>query len=105
MGMLAYDKLEAQECNAIRLSGRIEKVRKGPDGNQEAMVTLPASTQYDRPQTICVRSNSRLGNRGDEIDVIAAPAGYVREFNYVDKKTGEQGTGWESRAWFQVLDH
>lgn len=99
----AVESIHQQSQNGMRLVGRIEDTRRLDQGGYEAIVTMPAASEYDRPQTVIVRSDANVGRKGEEIDVSCVPEGYARKYHFVDKKTGEERQGWEPRSWFRIL--
>jgi hypothetical protein len=72
--------------------GKIEAVRRY-DGKNYTRVICPAPDLYSKPSVLEIRSTARLGQRDDEINVVARLAGYVRKpYRVTDKDTGEQTT-------------
>lgn len=76
--------------NQMMVRGRVEETRR--HGNTSyTRVLCPAADEYSRPQTLEIRSKSRLGQKGDTITQLCLVGGYKRKpFMATDKDTGEQ---------------
>lgn len=85
----------AQRASAamqVVIKGRIELSRVY-EGNRYTQIMTPAPDQYSRPQVVEVRSKQKLGERTDEVTVIAKLGGYQRKpYQVKDKNTGEVTT-------------
>lgn len=82
------------EVHAMRvvIRGRIEASRRY-EGKSYTHILTPAADAYSRPQLIEVRSNARLGDKGDEITIACTLGGYARKpYQVRDKNTGEVTT-------------
>lgn len=75
--------------NQMLVRGRVEETRR--HGNTSyTRVLCPAADEYSRPQTLEIRSKSRLGQKGDTITQLCVVGGYTRKaFRATDKETGE----------------
>jgi len=73
----------------VFIKGRIEAVRRWEQTRYTRIVT-PAPDPYSRPQVVEVRSKEPLGQKGDEITVVALLGGFTRKpYKSVDKESGE----------------
>jgi len=73
----------------VVIKGRIEAVRSWEQVRYTRIVT-PAPDPYSRPQVVEVRSKEQLGQKGDEVTVIAQLGGFARKpYKSVDKESGE----------------
>lgn len=73
----------------VVVRGRIDASRSHEKTRYTRIVT-PAPDPYSRPQTIEIRSKGQLGQRGEEVTVMAQLGGYTRKpFRSTDKETGE----------------
>jgi len=73
----------------VIIKGRIEAVRRWEQTRYTRIVT-PAPDPYSRPQVVEVRSKEQLGQKGDEITVVALLGGFTRKpYKSVDKESGE----------------
>lgn len=70
------------------LQGRINGSRVY-EGVTYTHVTTPAPDAYSMPSQFEVRSEQRLGDQGQEIQVRCQLSGFTRVRSYVDKNTGE----------------
>jgi hypothetical protein len=74
----------------VLVRGRIDASRRYEQLRYTRIVT-PAPDPYSRPQTVEIRSKSQLGQKGDEVQVLAQLGGFTRKaFRSTDKETGEQ---------------
>ncbi len=79
----------AQAPMEVRIRGKIDATRLH-DKTRYTRILTPAPDAYSRPQTIEIRSKSSLGQRGEEVTVVAKLGGYTRKpFKSTDKETGE----------------
>lgn len=86
-------KLEANRSAAVAMRvfvrGRIEASRTW-DGKRYTHVMTPAADEYSRPQLVEIRSKQRMGDKGDQVQVICTLGGFSRKpYKSVDKTTGE----------------
>jgi hypothetical protein len=73
----------------VVIHGRIESQRSH-EGKRYTQIMTPAVDQYSRPQLVEVRSNDRVGDKGDEVTITATLGGYQRKpFEFRDKSSGE----------------
>ncbi|MCS4508780.1 single-stranded DNA-binding protein [Xylophilus ampelinus] len=73
----------------VVVRGKIDAVRRHEQKRYTRILT-PAPDAYSRPQTVEIRSNQQLGQKGDEITVKATLGGYTRKpFKSTDRETGE----------------
>lgn len=73
----------------VTIRGRIEATRLH-DKTRYTKITTPSPDAYSRPQTVEIRSRAVLGQRGEEVTVLAKLGGYSRKpFKSTDKETGE----------------
>lgn len=73
----------------VVIRGRIEAISRF-DGKTKTRVLTPAADAYSRPQTVDIRSERKIGERGEEITVSCKLGGYTRKaFRVTDKDTGE----------------
>lgn len=79
----------ATKAMQVTIFGRVQEVR-AHKGVVYTRIVCPAKDQYSRPQVVEVRSKRRIGQRDDELDVLAELGGYTRApFRMTDKETGE----------------
>lgn len=69
-----------------------------------ANVSTPAPDQYSKPNSFKIYSERALGNVGDEIDVMVAMTGFIREKKYNDKATGQQKTYYEDVTFLNFVE-
>ncbi|WP_284335040.1 single-stranded DNA-binding protein [Comamonas sp. NoAH] len=75
--------------NTVVVRGRIEETRRH-GSTSYTRVLCPAADEYSRPQTLEIRSKTRLGQKGDTITQACLLGGFTRKpFRAVDKDTGE----------------
>lgn len=73
----------------VAIKGRIEASRRH-NGVVYTRLITPAPDAYSRPQTLEVRSKSKLGEREEEVTLRAKLGGFARKpFRSTDKETGE----------------
>lgn len=58
--------------------GKIDDIRRFK-GDRYTRILTPAPDAYSRPQTIQIRSKGQLGQKGEEISVMATLGGYTRK--------------------------
>lgn len=76
----------------VLVKGKIDAFRRY-DKKVFTRIITPAPDAYSRPQIIEVRSNSKLGERDEEITLSAILGGFQRKpFRLTDKETGEVST-------------
>ena len=74
----------------VRISGKIQAIRRF-DNTTFTRIVTPAPDSYSRPQVVEVRSKNKLGDRDDEISILATLGGYTRKaYPVIDKDTGEK---------------
>lgn len=79
----------AKRFNEVTVKGKIEAHRRYDNKHYHRVIT-PAPDAYSRPQVLEIRSDSKLGQRDDEIIVDCKLGGYTRKaFRSTDKDTGE----------------
>lgn len=83
----------AAQAGVVKIAGKIENVTSFNNGGFATQVMLPAEDQYSMPAHVEIRSDKRLGSKGEEIDVLCAISGWPRKWSKVDKETGEQRSG------------
>lgn len=73
----------------VFIKGKIDARRRHESTWYTRMLT-PAPDAYSRPQVVEIRSKQKLGEVGDEANVLAKLGGYTRKpFKSTDKDTGE----------------
>ncbi len=73
----------------VTVMGRIEASRRY-DGQTYTRILTPAADAYSRPQVLEVRSKTRLGDKGDEVNIRCQLGGYTKKaYKFTDKETGE----------------
>lgn len=73
----------------VLIRGRVDAITRH-DGKTKTRVLTPAADAYSRPQVVDIRSERKIGERGEEITVSCRLGGYTRKaFRVVDKDTGE----------------
>jgi len=73
----------------VTITGRIEAVRRWDQLRYTRIIT-PAADVYSRPQVVEVRSKDALGQKGDEITIVAMLGGFTRRpYKVTDKESGE----------------
>jgi len=73
----------------VLVKGRIDALRRHEQTRYTRVIT-PAPDPYSRPQTVEIRSKAQLGQRGDEVAILAQLGGYTRKpFKSTDKDSGE----------------
>lgn len=96
---LPVHQLPMLQC---RIAGKIQHVRRA-NSMFYTIVVAPAKDEYSHPNRYELRSKERLGQIDDVVNVICELGGGVREFNYRDKNTGENMTGFDARHYLNVL--
>lgn len=75
--------------NQTTVHGKIEGFRRFNEKYYTRVLT-PAEDAYSRPQVLDLRSDKRVGQKGEEITVDCKIGGYNRKsFKATDKDTGE----------------
>lgn len=75
--------------NQMLVRGRVEETRRH-GSTSYTRILCPAADEYSRPQTMEIRSKTRLGQKGDTITQLCIVGGYTRKpFRATDKETGE----------------
>jgi len=80
----------------IVIAGRIRSKRRINTQNGPlhlTFVTLPAPDEFSSPSTVELRSNSPLGDAGNDVRVKCRIGGRVRSYNKTDPETGESTKG------------
>lgn len=73
----------------VRLLGRVQATRRHEKSWYISLV-LPAPDAFAHPSTIEVRADSKLGEVGEDIDVLARIGGFNRKpYRWTDKDSGE----------------
>jgi len=73
----------------VTITGRIEAVRRWEQVRYTRIVT-PAPDPYSRPQVVEVRSKNAIGQKDDEINIVAQLGGFTRKpYKSVDRESGE----------------
>ncbi len=73
----------------VVIKGRVEASRLY-EGYRYTRITTPAADAYSRPQTVEIRSKGKLGDKLDEVTVVATLGGFPRKpYQSKDKETGE----------------
>lgn len=79
----------AKRLMEVTVKGKIDAARRHENKHYTRMIT-PAADAYSRPQVVEIRSNTKLGQRDDEITIDCKLGGYTRKpFRSTDKDTGE----------------
>lgn len=74
----------------VFIKGRVEASRMH-EGVRYTRVITPAPDAYSRPQMLEVRSRSKIGERGEDVQFVAVLGGFQRKaYSYTDKDTGER---------------
>lgn len=74
----------------VSIKGRIDASRRYESRYYTRVIT-PAEDSYSRPQVVEIRSEAKLGQRGDEISVSCRLGGFTRKpYAVFDKVTGER---------------
>lgn len=89
--------------NAMQLFGRIDSFKR-QDKDYTTYITLPSVDEFSKPQTVQVNSKSSIGQRGDVVEVLVGPAGFLSKFSYADKNTGEKLQGEKVVSWFELIE-
>lgn len=78
-----------QRLMEVTIKGKIDAARRHENKHYTRLIT-PAADAYSRPQIVEIRSDSKLGQRDDEITVTCRLGGYTRKpYRATDKDTGE----------------
>lgn len=102
MAEAAVQQLRANICEMM-LSGRIDAVRNY-DGKFYTKVTIPAKDAFSMPSVFEISSQSKFGNIGEEFsNKKVFLSGYIREYKYTDKKTGEVKDGAERNVYLELV--
>lgn len=72
--------------NKIPIVGRIDHVRSF-NGSFDTLVLIPARDEYSKPAACVIRSQRRIGSKGEDVRLICYMDGFPR--SYTDDKTGE----------------
>lgn len=73
----------------VTIRGKIDASRRHESKHYTRLIT-PAPDAYSRPSIVEIRSNTKLGQRDDEITVDCKLGGYTRKaYRATDKETGE----------------
>jgi len=72
----------------VLVAGRVVSSRTF-DGGRVTVLVTPAADEYSHPSTVEIRSKAQLGQKGEEVRISCMLRGFLRRFNYPDKKTGE----------------
>lgn len=75
-----------------RLKARIEN-SEFRDGVYYVSVICPALDEFSQPSKFQVQSSSQLGQQGEIVDLNIRLEGWVTNFNYTDKATGQPRKG------------
>lgn len=83
---------QAVKSMVVLVAGKVQEVRRH-EKTIFTRVIAPAADEYSKPQIVEIRSQQRIGERGDVIKQLCRLGGYEgRPFNAVDKSTGESRT-------------
>jgi hypothetical protein len=73
----------------VLVVGKIQSHRRY-DSVSYTRIVMPAADAYSRPETVEVRSKSRLGEKDEEVKVTCRLGGFTRKaYQAKDKETGE----------------
>lgn len=89
--------------NQIHIFGRIDSFKR-LNNEYITLATLPARDEFTRPQMVSISSKQALGQRGDVIQVVCTPVGYLNKFDIKDPKTGEVTQGQSVKGWFKAVE-
>lgn len=77
----------------MRIFGKVEEIRRHEDSTI-TRILCPAADAYSQPSWVEVRSKSRFGTKGEEIECLVKLRGFKgRPFDVKDKETGEVRKG------------
>ncbi len=83
----SFAKPKLMEVNIL---GKVDSIRRY-DGKTFTRVLTPAADAYSKPQVLEIRSDKKIGDRGEEVTVLCRIGGYTRKaFRVTDKDSGEQ---------------
>jgi len=98
----ATKKVTPIEMMTLNLKGRIDASRFH-DGTYYTKISTPAKDAYSQPSSFVLRSQSQLGQVGEEIQAKCELSGFVRLKRWTDKNTGEQKTFDEENLYLTVI--
>lgn len=87
--------LPASRLCEARIKGRIIGHRRfiGQTGvTHLTLIVIPSEDEYTSPQTVEVSSQQKIGEKGDDINILVKVGGFRRQYKTTDKETGEQIT-------------
>lgn len=88
----------------IMIGGLIESARVY-EGKQYTTIKCPAKDEFSMPSTLEVKSLRKLGEIGARVaGIVCAVSGFIREFDYTDKRSGELKHGRETNVYFEVVE-
>lgn len=86
------------------LIGRIEKFERLEDGRYTTKVTSKRTDDYENTKVFKIFSESRIGQKGEEIKVIVQANSYYSTRSYTDKSTGEQKKFEDANTRFDLIE-
>lgn len=85
----------------VVIAGKIVSQRRH-ENKQYTVIRCPAADEYSNPSTVEVRSQARLGDVEQFVELDVRVSGTLRSFNYV--KDGEQRKGTEGKVFLDVIE-
>jgi hypothetical protein len=83
----------AAQAMRVLIVGRIVSSKGLDKGGRMTVIVTPAPDAYSHPSTVEVKSQQQLGAKGDDVRVACMLKGYMRRFEFTDKRTGEVKQG------------
>ena len=96
-------KLNDLPVGEVRLAGKIQSSRRH-EKNHFTLIVAPAIDEWSHPQRYELRSENKLGEKEDVINVRCRLSGSVRTFQYNDRESGEKKSGLETRVMLDVVE-
>lgn len=87
----------------VVIAGKIVSQRRH-ENKQYTVIRCPAADEYSNPSTVEVRSQARLGDVEQFVELDVRISGTLRSFGYTDKNTGEQRRGSEGKVFLDVIE-
>jgi hypothetical protein len=88
----------------VLIAGRVSATRSLEKGTRVTTIVTPAADEYSHPQTVEVFSKHQLGVKGDDVRQLCAVRGYLRRFEYTDKRSGEIKRGERAELSLEAIE-
>ncbi|MDO9476219.1 MAG: hypothetical protein Q8K17_04155 [Pseudohongiella sp.] len=105
MAEAAVQQLRPTRICEMPISGRVDSV-KTFEGKTYTRVTCPAKDAFSMPSVFEVRSLRKFAEIGQEFNSKqVSVSGYIRDYQYPDKKTGEMRPGQDNNVYFELIEN